>query len=205
MNTSDIIYRLSKREPTILGMDEFLQFGVLVPLVEKDNELHVLFEVRSQNLRRQPGEICFPGGRIEEGDSTPEQAAKRETAEELGILTEQIMNVQPLDYMVSQFGTIIYPYVGFLDEKLELRPNPSEVAEVFTVPLSFFKNNQPDVYNIHFKVEPEPTFPFDAIIGGENYNWQPRKMEEHFYYFEDRVIWGLTAKILHHLVDVLNQ
>ncbi|NEU34154.1 CoA pyrophosphatase, partial [bacterium LRH843] len=64
-------------------MDEFLQFAVLVPLVQKQDELHVLFEVRAHHLRRQPGEICFPGGKIEPNDSTPQDAAVRETTEEL--------------------------------------------------------------------------------------------------------------------------
>jgi peroxisomal coenzyme A diphosphatase NUDT7 len=205
LKLNDILETLTKRNPNILGMDEFLQFAVLVPLVQKQDELHVLFEVRAHHLRRQPGEICFPGGKIEPNDSTPQDAAVRETTEELGIENKAVENVKPLDYIVSQFGTIIYPYIGVLKDDLPLRPNPSEVAEIFTVPLSFFKENPPEVHHIHFKVEPDSTFPFDDIIGGEDYNWQTRKMEEHFYYYENRVIWGLTAKILHHFTQLLNK
>ncbi len=204
MDASRIIAKLENRMPTILGMEQFSRFGILVPLIEKQGELHVLFEVRALDLRRQPGEICFPGGRVEKTDADEKETAIRETSEELGITSESIQQVQALDYIVSQFGTIIYPYVGFVDESLELRPNPSEVAEVFTVPLSFFQRTEPDIHNIHFRVEPEHNFPYDAIIGGENYNWQTREMEEHFYYYEDRVIWGLTAKVIYHLVHVLN-
>lgn len=138
MDASRIIAKLENRMPTILGMEQFSRFGILVPLIEKQGELQVLFEVRALDLRRQPGEICFPGGRVEKTDVDEKETAIRETSEELGITPQSIQHVQALDYIVSQFGTIIYPYVGFIDESLELRPNPSEVAEVFTVPLSFF-------------------------------------------------------------------
>ena len=73
----------------------------MLPLIEINNETHVLFEVRSLNLRRQPGEICFPGGKIEQDDVDQRQCAIRETSEELGIHESDIENVIPLDYMLN--------------------------------------------------------------------------------------------------------
>ena len=109
MKIQEISNAFSGRTPSILGHEEFLKFSVLLPLVEVEDEVHVLFEVRSLTLRRQPGEVCFPGGRIETGED-PQRAAIRETSEELGIQESDIINVFPLDFMVSAFGTIIYPF-----------------------------------------------------------------------------------------------
>ncbi|RLQ91109.1 NUDIX hydrolase [Falsibacillus albus] len=201
----NIVEHLNNRPPSILGNDKFHKFAILLPLVKKDGEYHILFEVRSHDMRRQPGEICFPGGRIEPGDRDARSAAIRETSEELGISTEEIVNVSPLDYMVSPFGTMIFPFAGMISKVESIKPNPSEVAEVFTVPVSFFQKSKPDVYDVHFRIEPDVDFPFDMIIGGENYNWQSRKMEEYFYYYEERVIWGLTARILAHFIEIIGE
>ncbi|MFX3623501.1 MAG: CoA pyrophosphatase [Ectobacillus sp.] len=205
MNIAKLTGQLQNRVPTILGSENFSRFAVLLPLIEKDNELHVLFEVRSLQLRRQPGEICFPGGKIDPDDRDEQHTAIRETSEELGIEENEVANVSPLDYMVSPFGTIIYSYTGLITAPEHIKPNPSEVEEIFTIPLSFLKNTTPEVYKIYFKIEPEASFPFDLIAGGENYNWHTRTMDEYFYFYEDRVIWGLTARILKHFLDIIEE
>ena len=204
MKNQQISEALLGRTPSILGHEQFIKFAVLLPLVEVENEVHILFEVRALTLRRQPGEVCFPGGRIERGEE-PKKAAVRETSEELGILEADITNLIPLDFMVSAFGTIIYPFIGTIKNPQSIKPNEDEVGEVFTVPLSFFKKNQPDSYKINFQVEPEDGFPFDLIIGGENYNWQTRTMDEYFYRTNGKVIWGLTARVLTHFIELLEQ
>ena len=76
--------------------------AVLIPLVEKEGELHILFEVRQAGIR-QGGEICFPGGMIEEGE-TAEEAAVRETAEELLIPAEKIEVIAPMHVMSGPGG-----------------------------------------------------------------------------------------------------
>lgn len=203
MEMETIITKLSSHTPKILGSDRFSKYAVMVPLIEKEDGIHVLLEVRSLELRRQPGEICFPGGRIDAQDIDEREAAIRETVEELGINKEQISKVYPLDYMISPFGMIIYPFVGSINNPKNIVPNPSEVGEIFTVPLSFFINNEPEIYYIEFRAEPEENFPFDLIVGGENYNWRTRGIEEYFYRYEGKVIWGLTAKILAHFIEII--
>ncbi|GAA3326481.1 hypothetical protein GCM10020331_062570 [Ectobacillus funiculus] len=69
--------------------------------------------------------------KIDQTDRDAEYTAIRETSEELGISLEGITNVFPLNYMVSPFGTIIYPYIGFLENIEQMQPNPSEVEEIF--------------------------------------------------------------------------
>ena len=195
--------KLAHRKPGILGSDQFSKYAVLLPLIQKDEEWHVLFEVRSSKLRRQPGEVCFPGGRMDLTDENEQHTAVRETSEELGISGKSIRQITPLDYMISPFGTIIYPFVGLIESEEEIRPNPSEVDRIFTVPLSFLKGYQPEIFQVEFKVMPEKDFPLNQIPGGENYNWQTRKMDECFYFYEDKVIWGLTARILKHFVELI--
>ncbi|MFS0673357.1 NUDIX hydrolase [Ornithinibacillus sp. 179-J 7C1 HS] len=203
MNIQDILNQLAYKEPGIMGRENFKQSAVLIPLVEKNNQAHLLFEVRSMNLRRQPGDICFPGGRIDPDDSTPMDCAIRETTEELGIHFNQITDVTPIDYVVADMGRIIYPYVGRISDINTIRPNEAEVGEVFYVPISHLRQTTPESYKVNIEVIPEDNFPFDLIVGGEKYNWQTRHFEELFYRYEDKVIWGLTAKILSHFLYLL--
>ncbi|WP_164667278.1 NUDIX hydrolase [Virgibacillus doumboii] len=203
MELDKINSKLKNHSPFVLGHQEFSKFAVLLPLVLKDNEIHILFEVRSHKMRRQPGEICFPGGRMDKEDKTEQDTAVRETTEELGIIRDQIKDVFPLDYLVSPYGMIVYPYTGLITESESIKPNPSEVDEVFQVPLSFFIENPPKIHHIYSKIEPEEGFPYELIPGGENYNWRPGKIDELFYIYEDKAIWGLTAKILTHFMEVI--
>ncbi len=203
MELLNVIMKLKGHTPNVLGHQELQKYAVLLPLIEINHETHVLFEVRSMKLRRQPGEICFPGGRIEKTDRDQSHCAIRETSEELGIKEEEIENVMPLDYMVNVSSNIIYPFVGTIKHHENIRPNELEVGEVFTVPLTYFLNTEPEVHKIHFKVMPEETFPFDLLLGGENYKWQVRHIDEYFYNYNGKVIWGLTARILVHFLSIL--
>lgn len=203
MEPEAIITKLTEHSPSILGSDQFIKYAILVPLIQKDDGIHILFEVRSLKLRRQPGEICFPGGKIDPGDRSKRDAALRETIEELGLVKEHISKVFPLDFLITPFRTVLYPFAGFINDPARIQPNPAEVGEIFTVPLSYFINNKPEIYHVQLRPEPEDDFPFDLVSGGQNYQWQTRPMEEYFYIYENRVIWGLTARILSHFIDLL--
>lgn len=203
MDPKSLVDRVKDRVPEVMGNNEFAKFAILLPLIERDGEIHILFEVRSHMMRNQPGDICFPGGRIDKQDESEEGAAIRETTEELGIVRSQISDVFPLDYIVSPFGMIVYSFAGIIDPDVEFEPNPPEVDSLFTVPLSFFLENDPKVYRINFDIQPEESFPYDLIAGGENYNWRTRQVDELFYVYEGKVIWGLTAKILTHFLEII--
>ncbi|WP_156290091.1 NUDIX hydrolase [Oceanobacillus salinisoli] len=203
MDSIDIITKLKGRKPSILGEKNYFKSAVLLPLVEIENETHVLFEVRSMKLRTQPGDICFPGGRIDEEDETPKHCAIRETTEELGLKETDITDVIPLDYVVADMGRIIYPFIGHIKNPDKIIPNEDEVGEIFTIPLNYLLQNEPETYKIYLEIKPEDDFPFDLIIGGENYQWQMRHIDELFYKYYGKVVWGLTAKILHHFLHLL--
>lgn len=113
--------------------------AVLVPLIWRDQEWHLLFIRRSESVSRHKGQIAFPGGRWEEEDDSFLETAKRETREELG---EMINPVEILGALPSvstkSTGFIIYPFVGVLEEPLQLQPDSWEVAEVLSLPLQEF-------------------------------------------------------------------
>ncbi|QHA90580.1 CoA pyrophosphatase [Bacillus sp. N1-1] len=201
----DIHARVNGRSAGVLGNERFYKFAVFLPLIERQGELHVLFEVRAHTLRRQPGEVCFPGGKVDRHDQNPKNAAIRETCEELGILEREVSVMGELDFLVTSFQSIVYPFAGIINVATELSPNPDEVEEVFTVPLSHFIDNPPERHDIRVHVKPDDSFPFHLIPNGEEYNWSSSSMPEFFYYYQDYVIWGMTARILYHFIQLLDE
>ena len=200
----ELFNKIKNYTPDILDSNDYRKYSVLIPIIQKNGELHILFEVRSLQLRNQPGEICFPGGRIDSSDASARDAAIRETTEELRIPANTIENVYPIDYIIQPLGRrMIFPFVGFIKNNDLISPNPSEVKEIFTVPLPFLQSAEPKVYELSLKVEPERDFPFDLIPGGENYKWRKRGMKEYFYFYQDYCIWGLTALILRNFLSII--
>lgn len=185
----------SAHSPSPLGLDG--AYGILIPLMLRDGAWHVLFEVRAHTLRAQPGEVCFPGGRCEAGES-PQDCALRETCEELGIPPETIEILGPSDYLLSPFKAILYPYVAVLhlEDLSQLRPNPSEVAEVFAVPLAALLEQEPETHLLETQVQHQAGFPYHKIQKGEAYPWRSAKHTVTFYEYGHRIIWGLTATLL---------
>ncbi|USG66982.1 CoA pyrophosphatase [Brevibacillus ruminantium] len=194
---------LGKHRPGIMGEQNFSRFSVLIPLVKgEDGQLSVLFEKRAATMRRQAGEICFPGGRIDPEDASEWDAARRETSEELGLPLERIRYAGTLDTLVTP-AACIYPFVGLLDSLEELHPNPAEVGEVFLVPLATLLATSPDIYLAKMRVEPGPDYPYHLIPGGEGYPWRFGSVSHYFYQLEGRIVWGMTARILTHFIDLL--
>ncbi|WP_425059143.1 putative Nudix hydrolase NudL [Sporomusa carbonis] len=182
---------------TIANAEDYLQSAVTVPLIDVAGQPSVLFEVRSSKLHWQPGEICFPGGRIEDDDASPLAAAVRETTEELGVGPDDIEVLGPLDFLVSPIGVIIYPFAVHLSAELPLMHNTDEVAEVFTVPLDFLLNTKPRMASMEMATKPQAGFPFELLPPDYPHDYRRRaKYPVLFYQYERFVIWGLTARVL---------
>jgi len=190
------------REPKSLGFYQY--YSVLVPLVEKDGELHILYEVRAESLKRQPGEICFPGGRVE-GEESAEECAVRETSEELNIRPEDIKIIAQMDFLHTYSNFTLYSLLGTVDYEVfaGISVNPDEVKEVFLVPVSFFAENEPEIY--YFDVLPNigPDFPYEKLNVSNGYNWRKGRSTVPIYRYEGRVIWGMTARITEHLINLV--
>ncbi|QGT99408.1 putative nudix hydrolase YeaB [Candidatus Syntrophocurvum alkaliphilum] len=176
-----------------------------MPILNINNKLHILFEKRSFNLNIQPGEICFPGGGIEPVDNTPLDTAIRETCEELNIYEDDIEVLLQLDYEVSPFNAIIYPYVALIKDQAQIIPNKDEVEKIFCVPLEFFLTTEPRIENLKLEVRPLEGFPFDLIPDGKKYKFRIIEFPQTFYIWENEVIWGLTARILCNFIDLYKQ
>lgn len=187
---------LNTRIPKRIEEEKEKVSAVLIPLIKKKSGYHILFEVRSNKLNHQPGEICFPGGKRELGE-TSMQTAIRETCEELLVSESDIKFYGPLDYFLSPAGLRIDAYLGELKD-YNGQYSKDEVAEIFTVPLEFFQNTKPERYYNRVNMLPEDNFPFDKVPGGKDYPWARGKYEVLFYEYNGYVIWGLTAKILYY-------
>lgn len=111
--------------------------AVLVPLVERGDETTVILTKRTEDLKDHPGQISFPGGRVDPGDDSPVETALRETEEEIGIGRNKIEILGRLDTYLTATGFSVTPVVGRIETPFETRPEPGEVAEIFEVPLSF--------------------------------------------------------------------
>jgi peroxisomal coenzyme A diphosphatase NUDT7 len=190
------------RVPKSLGYYQY--YAVLVPLVEKDGELYILYEVRSENLKKQPGEVCFPGGRIENEESA-EECAVRETSEELNIKPEDIQIIAQMDFLHTYSNFTLYSLLGIIDYDVVsgMEVNQDEVKEVFLVPVSFLAENEPESYDYDVLPNIGPDFPYEKINLPNGYNWRKGNSTVPIYRYGNRAIWGLTARITNHLMDLV--
>lgn len=201
LNLRKIKDKVQGRKP--LPVDVKNRFSVMIPLIKRDGDIHLLFEKRAFTLRNQPGEISFPGGRIEKGES-PREAAVRETAEELLISEREIEIYSEGDFVVNPYAAIIYTFVGEIKKDFDkISPSEDEVEKVFTVPLSYFLKTKPKSYKINLRVERNKEFPYHLIPNGVNYKFKRGREEVLFYEYEDEIIWGFTAKMARRFVENL--
>lgn len=157
-----------------------IEAAVLVPLFVQDGELHSVFTLRRDDLRRHPGEISFPGGRRDPGDTDLVATALREAHEEIGLsvdAVEVIGALQPTSTFVTSYA--IYPFVGLIPAGSQWSAQASEVAAVIELPLA-------------------------ALIAGYGRRRISRRgvpIRTDTYVVGDHLIWGATARILADLLD----
>lgn len=194
--------KLKNYSHSINGIENMNVASVIVPIIKIDNSYHILFELRAKTLNFQPLEVCLPGGRIEENE-TKLQAAIRETFEEIGISSDKIEVICELDTFVSPFNSVIYPFLCTIEDLSTLNINPQEVDHVFTVPIEFFKTTEPIVTENIIKIFPEKNFPHYLTSAKDKYEFNQGTYETIFYKYNNYVIWGLTARIINNLINIL--
>ncbi|MGI1821047.1 NUDIX hydrolase [Exiguobacterium sp. TRN 1102] len=177
--------------------------AVLIPLIQIDQEWHVVFEVRAHTMRQQPGEISFPGGRLEKGE-TPVEAAIRETCEELEIFTDKVEVVGKLRPLATPHRQLIYPFVGILSEVPSVE-GTDEVDHLFTVPISTLLMIDPFHGEMEWTMSPDQNIPLDRLANAKAYKKRVIKMKEPFYEHEDYIIWGLTGKFLTQFINRIKE
>ncbi len=159
--------------------------AVLVPIVRRDGGPTVLFTRRTEHLKAHSGQIAFPGGRTEDRDRTPEATALREANEEIGLAHGDVEVLGRLGVHETGTGYRVVPVVGMIAPPLSLVPDENEVAEIFEAPLAFLID--PANRRLETMVRDNVARRFYAIPYGA--------------YF----IWGLTARILVNLGEVLER
>ena len=211
----DDIQKCLRQTPDIHERRKFFNSAVILPFIRIKGEYHILFEKRSRHIK-QGGEICFPGGRFSpELDKTYQDTALRETYEELGISSKNIEIIGRLDTVVARMGSIIEVFVGeiSLPSIDNIAFSEDEVENIFTIPLSFFLNNSPSVYQVRMEVQPSfidsngekiILLPSKELGLPERYHtpWGGQIYDVYVYQTQHGVLWGITASILQGFLDL---
>ncbi|HEY8848146.1 MAG TPA: CoA pyrophosphatase [Thermoanaerobaculia bacterium] len=173
---------MAQRPAIALDAPEYRRAAVLVPLVRDGDGWSILFSRRADNLAAHSGQIAFPGGAVEAGE-TLELAAVRETEEEVGIARDRVELIGRLDDIITNSGFLVAPFVGTIATRIEYILSESEVAEVFEVPIdALLAIDQPEVRYVPFRDKRFPAY---------------------FYRYDRYEIWGLTGRMLKAFLDLV--
>lgn len=169
-------------DPRIHEIENFIPAAVLIAMTESERPGFLLLH-RPSTMRAHPGQIAFPGGRIDAGESA-EEAAVREANEELGIDPRDVRIVGTTDLYRTGSGYEITPVLGIVPADIEIKPNPAEVAQWFEAPVDFVLN---------------PENQLTRTI-----EWEGRHHRFIEIQWQTHVIWGVTGAIIHNLTGRLN-
>jgi 8-oxo-dGTP pyrophosphatase MutT (NUDIX family) len=170
------------RLPELSGLARWRAAAVLVPIIDRPSGLTVLLTLRASDLRAHPGQVAFPGGKIDAGE-TPHGAALREAKEEIGLEKRFVEPLGWLDPFFTGTGFRVAPLVAIVESSFVLTVNKQEVDEVFETPLAFLMNA--------------------ANHRLEEQEWQGQRRRYYAMPHEGRYIWGATAGILRNLYEKL--
>ncbi len=155
--------------------------AVLVAIWDRDGVAHVVLTKRASHLKHHPGQIAFPGGKIEDSDHGPEAAALREAQEETGLDPGAVQVLGTLAPHRTVTGFNVTPVLACIHANFDPKPDPSEVEEVFAVPLSHVLD--PGQYRI------------------EGRHWRGQLRRYYTVPWGPYYIWGATARILYGLAQ----
>ena len=198
----EIIKKFNNYTPYINGWNNMKRASVAILLVDIENETKILFQVRALHMRTQPGDISLPGGRIEDNES-PRETVEREICEELGLDEEDFEIVTPLDILVTHYGQIIHPFLGYIKNINNMDINKDEVDHIFLAPIDKLIKKNPLQNISKINVERNTSFPYHLINGGENYKFKEGVYKSLFYNYNKYVIWGMTALIIENFLNYI--
>jgi len=162
--------------------DNTLPAGVIIPLFEKEGAIYVLLTLRTETVATHKGQISFPGGAWEPGDSSILDTALRETQEEVGIKPEDFEIIGELDDVVAVSDHLVTPFVGFFPYPYDFKVSDVEIAELVEIPLDFFLD--------------------DSNRRSGMREHRGKRVTIHYYDYNEHTVWGLTAHILKGFLDL---
>jgi 8-oxo-dGTP pyrophosphatase MutT (NUDIX family) len=165
--------------------------AVLIPVVPRSGQLHVVLTQRTAHLHDHAGQISFPGGRHEPEDQTPQHTALREAEEEIGLATDQVEVLGVLPDYLTATGYRVTPVVALVQTDTVWTPDPNEVAEVFETPLSFLMN---PAHHEKRQVRWPETRQGQIVENVRHFYAMPWQNGDRNYF-----IWGATAAMLRNL------
>lgn len=174
---------LSRHRPAALPQENNRKACVMVPLVNKENHLHLLLTKRADSVEHHKGQISFPGGMVDDGDESHSATALRELEEEIGVPRSSVHILGVLDDIHIPTGFIVTPVVGYIDCLPNLITNAAEVADVLLIPLEKF---------------------FDASLQRTETRvlmGAPRRI--HLYEVWKEPVWGATAHIIRQFTELI--
>lgn len=173
-----------------------------MPFVENKGELFILYERRAKHMKTQPGEICFPGGKMEACETAMESAI-RETSEELSIDPDKIKVIGQGDTLYTYGNLALYTFIGSIEYETykNIEPEPEEVDEVFLVPVKKLLESQPKCFQGQVSLKMDEGFPYNEIGVDKNYPWKKGIWHVPYYDIDGRAIWGMTAKITENVIS----
>jgi len=180
------IYQFGKHKDNKDKLDKskfIINAAVLVPICMRQDGYTVLFTQRPLGMNKHAGQVSFPGGKVEDKDFGPMDTALRESKEEVGLLSHNVEVVGILERCLVGTGYQITPVVGLVRDSACFKRNPSEVEEIFEVPLSFVLNHKN-----YYKDK--------LLVSGVTREFNVIEFEKWF-------IWGATAAILVNLRDII--
>lgn len=185
MNLRDqVLAKLGSLHPRALISGFSREAAVLIPIFERDGEPHFLLTRRTEEVETHKGQISFPGG-MRQDDEQLEQTALRETFEEIGIQSARIEILGRFHDYISITEYRVSPFVGFIEEPFTVMPQPSEVAEILSVPFHVFYD--------------------PSRLRVEQLYRTGRMVDVYFYSYETYTIWGLTARIIKDFLEELRR
>lgn len=156
--------------------------AVLVPLLRQGGEWHLLYTRRTEAVENHKSQVSFPGGACDEGETSPEQTALREAAEELGLDPRQVRTLGRLNPMLTVTSYLVTPVVGAIPWPTVFKPAQAEVARVFTMPLAWLADRSNR---------------WEFTMPGRRYSVIV------YHPFDGEILWGATARITVDFLELL--
>ncbi|MFN7974267.1 MAG: CoA pyrophosphatase [Acidobacteriota bacterium] len=149
--------------------------AVLVPIYERDGDVHLLYTKRTEDVPHHKGQISFPGGIRRDASEELHATALRETHEEIGLPADRVRVVGALPPLVTITDFLVFPFVGIIPYPFSFEPEPREIAEILHVALRHLQD--------------------PAHMRTSNVTYRGRPEVLHFYDVPPHVIWGVTGRI----------